>query len=124
MPRWLERLQEYHFDVEHRPGKSIQTLMTCLDDPVGIFDIVIGFPASYTVNGDWMEGTDYPALLVRWRLEDLARAQRDDSDIGPALPKETSSTSSTTGFGHPMQRVHMDIVGPLPKRKKGTIYIF
>ena len=105
--RWLERLQEYHFDVEHRPGNKHTNADAlsrrprrrsqhgdCPSCKRGQPEVNKAHVS--TVNGDSKEDTDSPAWHVGWRREDLARAQRDDPDIGPVLQLLTQGEGKPT----------------------------
>ncbi|KAK3703410.1 hypothetical protein QZH41_003909 [Actinostola sp. cb2023] len=169
--RWLERLQEYDFDVEHRPGAESHVSKLTLVQ---------------------LAGTTSSVTQDLWSEESLASTQQEDAAIGPVLTsllqgegkptqqvlqslspttraviaqfellevkngvlyrKELKKGRATKGLtkrvheycdncltcckckprkrsraplhpipsGYPMQRIHMDIVGPLPRTKKGN----
>eukprot|EP00731_Ephydatia_muelleri_P003023 Em0001g3023a len=137
--RWLECLSEYDFEVVHRPGTKHTNADALSRMPCP--QCQLSFPQVCTMQSDiW---------LPCWTLDELAEEQRQDSSIGQVIqwmendsiprvfPKHLSSHTQALKpppaklraplqldpAVRPLQRVAMDIMGPLPETSRGNKYI-
>ncbi|KAK3705767.1 hypothetical protein QZH41_000594, partial [Actinostola sp. cb2023] len=104
--RWLERLQEYDFDVEHRPGKSHINADAMSRRPRRQHG---DCPSCKSTAGAeshvskltlvQLAGTTSSVTQDLWSEESLASTQQEDAAIGPVL------TSLLQGEGKPTQQV-------------------
>lgn len=78
LARWLEKLQQYDFTVEHRPGKLH-------GNADGLSRRPCGGSCSYCEKVDTKEVRRTSVQIEDWTTDDLRRDQLDDVVIGPIL---------------------------------------
>lgn len=80
--RWMERLQQYDFKIQHRPGRHHNNADALSRRPCG--------ECKHCRKVDEREGTvDIRAVTItqseEWTAEKVRTAQQEDSDVGPLL---------------------------------------
>ncbi|KAL9985583.1 hypothetical protein ACROYT_G008005 [Oculina patagonica] len=117
--RWLERLQEYDYEVTHRPGKqhcnadalsrrprrNHEECLSCVPSVNSQVAAVTGMPQ--TGQGGVGKGP--------WSQEGIAQAQREDPDIGPVVEQLSRDWKKPTFEDlQSMSRATRAVFGNLP----------
>lgn len=76
MARWLERLQEYDYEIQHRPGKQHSNAPSCFPHT----ELQIATVTSKVPSVQHQSGEE-----DLWSPKNVAQAQAQDPDIGPGV---------------------------------------
>jgi hypothetical protein len=93
LARWLLTLQEYDFQIKHRPGKLHSNA-----DILSRFPRVTTSPArDWSPDEDLMAGVAATEVRASWSREDIVKAQQEDPSISLVMQQLSSTNIKTEG---------------------------
>ena len=83
---WLKHLKEYHYGIQHQPGKQRSHAATsCLNGMSRIMENAPAEPQATTVTGRLYSSEDQKDVKNVWSPRKVAQAQTQNPDIGPVV---------------------------------------
>ena len=83
---WLKHLKEYHYGIQHQPGKQPSHAATsCLNGMSRIMENAPAEPQATTVTGRLYSSEDQKDVKNVWSPKKVAQAQTQNPDIGPVV---------------------------------------
>ena len=131
MARWLERLQEYDYEIQHRPGKQHSNADSLSRRPRRNHGdcpscVPLTEPQIATVTSRLPSVQHQSDEEDLWSPKNVARAQAQDPDIGPVVDRVSREWKKLTAKElHPLSRATREIWAQweLLELREGVLYL-
>ncbi|GFU83029.1 retrovirus-related Pol polyprotein from transposon 412 [Trichonephila clavipes] len=124
--RWIQRLNEYYFDIRHRKAPRMEMLMLFQEDHAQKIVVIVPEDGVLYRKFESEDGKTFRWQLVlpRSRIPEVLKELHGSPTGARKGPKIRSRGKlHRYNVGAPFERIAFDILGPLPRTASGNKYL-